>query len=83
MDVQSDLMGSSFGGLTLLLTHGGHLIRIKHLRLGLEANGQGQCGSLGATIWMLGALEVEPCVQFCCHCQLVPRVRQSLEELLA
>lgn len=81
MDVESGLMGSSLGDLALLRTHGGNLIRIKHLKLGLEANRAGQRGSLGETIWTLGALEVEPCVQFCCHCLLVPQVRQSLELL--
>jgi len=71
MDVESGFMRSSFGGLTLLLTQGGNLIWIKHLRLGLEANRTGQCGSLEETIWTLCALEVEPCVQFYRHCQLV------------
>lgn len=71
MDVESGLVGSSFGGLTLLLTHGGKLIQIKHLRLGLGTNTGGQCGSIGETIRTLGALEVEPCVCFCCHCHIV------------
>lgn len=70
MDVGSGLMGGLFW--RSYTSDGGNLIRIKHLRLGLEANKAGQCGSPGETTWTLGALEAEPCVQFCCPCQLVP-----------
>lgn len=55
----------------MILTQGGDLVGIKHLRLGLEANRAGQCGSLEETR-SLGTLEAELCVQFCwtvslCH----------------
>lgn len=43
----------------------------------------GQCGNLEETLWLLAALKVEHCVQFCCHCQFVPRGIWPLQELLA
>lgn len=46
MDVESGLMGGTFRGLTLLVTHGEKLIWIKNLRLGLKPTEQGSVEAL-------------------------------------